>query len=506
LVSLLPHIEAYRNREVLFQYRKRTYIFSLSLGLFSSAGIDSGSRFLLKVFSDFLDDRLKEKGIVGSSLLNDSALAGLFGGKPPLSVLDAGSGIGVLGICAAGALIDLVSGGDSVSGDNSASGAGPQRATFNVRAQDRDELARIFTEYNALNNGLGTEIFNSYAEPLLAGPPGWNLIFSNIPAKAGKSVLMDFVSRSARLLKKDGKIFLVAVNSLSDFFRLQINTHAALLKEENGKEHTVFVYGRAENGPGNRIESGAQYDPVIFDRNFPGSYPFYFRKTADQNEYRMENISYRLDTIHGAPDFDSPGGALEAAAKLSVKINLASKLAPHLTGEAAMLIHEGGQGHFALWLSNYMRGDFRRANPNVVLSGRNILALSAAQAALKPAEAALESAQTTTVVPGSTNFTPIIIPAVDIFLDRERITSVCSSGKGFFFIAYFPEIVPETDRREDAWEGLSQLCAEGGIVIAGMSSSDSERYDRKKSAAFSRLGEIKRKGFRAFAYKKIMEI
>jgi hypothetical protein len=427
-------IEAYRNREIDFRFRGRDYAFSLSHGLFSSAGIDIGSRLLLKVFSGFLDT--------------------LSCGEAPYAVLDAGSGAGVLGICAAGGLLDL-------------------GAAVRVRAQDRDELARLFTEFNAERNGLsqteGSE-FSAHTEPLLAGPAAWDIILSNIPAKAGLPVLEDFVSRSAGLLKKNGLVFLVTVNTLAGFFRDRIRESAIFRLEQSGKEHTVFVFGA-----GNVADKTAA--PLVLDENFPQSYPFYIR---NQNEYEMENIAYRLDTVHGAPDFDSPGGEVRAAAKLTLKIR--ARLI--LSGESRFLIYGEGQGHFALWLVHY----FAKPRFPLLLSGRNIVALASARAALR----------------GVLSRDVPIVPSADIYFDGEALVSAAaaSAGQEFRLIAFFPEIVPETDWEERAWEGLLRLTAPGGIVIASMSSAGSERFNRKKPAGLSGLGDIRRNGFRALAYQR----
>jgi hypothetical protein len=462
LLPYFPYIEAFGNREVPFRFRGRSYRFSLSPGLFSSAGIDTGSGLLLKVFSAFLDE-----------CFGPQSRAGLSGGAAPCSALDAGSGVGVLGVCAAGALADLALPGGSTTG-----------RVFRVRAQDRDELARIFTEYNALKNGLPPEAVTAFTEPLLAGPPGqrWDIILTNIPAKAGRPVLEDFINRSAALLSENGRVFLVAVNTLADFFRLRIKAAASLLKEEAGKGHTVFVYAAGQPG-GSQLDGRPAPVPVIRDENFPGNYPFYSRI---RGEYKMEGLSYRLETVHGAPDFDSPGGAVQAAAKLAVKINLAGTLSAAETGAArrALLVYDAGQGHFALWLARYLTaGDPEECR--LVLSGRNILALAAAGAA-----------------PGLSAIEPSIVPAADILLDSGRIRAAGGTGEGFGLIAFFPETVPESDRREAQWEGFGRLAAPGGIVIAGMASAEAERFDRKKLPDFTRAGDIKRKGFRAMAYRK----
>jgi hypothetical protein len=198
----------------------------------------------------------------------------------------------------------------------------------------------------------------------------------------------------------------------------------------------------------------------------------------------MEGISYRLDTVYGAPDFDSPGGAVQAAAKLAVKIDLASRLAVRAglrETEAALLIHDAGQGHFALWLAHCLSGT---PGFHWVLSGRNILALGAARAAL------IEAMQYTMRVHLKKNNHR----ETQSFTTSHILCVLCDPfGEKDFMLA---NMVPDT------WEGLASLCAPGGIVIAAMASAEAERFDRKKHPVFTRLGDIKRKGFRALAYQR----
>jgi hypothetical protein len=91
-----------------------------------------------------------------------------------------------------------------------------------------------------------------------------------------------------------------------------------------------------------------------------------------------------------------------------------------------------------------------------------------------------------------------IIPVADIYSGLERFKAAGLPG-GFALIAFFPATAPET---KTTWEGLASLAAPGGIVIIGMASAEAERFDRKKHKAFTRLGDVKRKGFRAMAYVK----
>ncbi|MDR1654571.1 MAG: methyltransferase, partial [Treponema sp.] len=179
--------------------------FALSQELFSSAGIDTGTALLLKVFSEELD-----KGL----------LRELQNRKGPLHILDAGSGCGVIGICAARALEGI---------------------DVRTISTDRDELAGIFTGYNAVQNGLGSEKFSVHTSTLFNGDRDRSLILSNIPAKTGKPVLEDFIRRACP--HSEAIAFIVAVKELADFTRSTIAAAGAeILRETAGPGHTVFVF------------------------------------------------------------------------------------------------------------------------------------------------------------------------------------------------------------------------------------------------------------------------
>jgi SAM-dependent methyltransferase len=440
----LPLVEFYTSKTRVFKFRGKEIHFALSHGLFSSAGIDRGTELLLKALSRIWDE--------------DEAA----GRPPPRHILDAGCGAGIIGICAALA-------------------ASPP---LQVRAQDRDELARLFTEYNALANGVSPESLSAHTEPLLASPPGlrWDLILSNIPAKAGQPVLEDFLRRSTFLLNPGGKVMLVAVHTLADFFRTQIDQAGGeMLREEHSAEHTVFVY-TCPNTEGAVPQTG----PVRAGPGFLESNPFYLRQKLD---YEFEGIPLHLDTIHGAPGFDCPGGAAEAAAKLVLKLK---KHTPPIPAPP-MLIHEPEQGWFPAWLLAFLErecyGDHSGGTlpaSDIVLSGRNILSMEAARSNIKKASSHPEV---------------FIVPAVELSPLGLGGNSPAMAER-FGFIAVFPESVPRTDRREALWEGIAAFLAPGGTAIVSLPSSEADRFDRKKIPGLSRLGELKRKGFRALAYRK----
>ena len=296
-------------------------------------------------------------------------------------------------------------------------------------------------------------------------------------------MLEDFVRRSTGLLNPGGRVIMVAVHTLADFFRERIRAAGAeLAREEKGAEHSVFVYARKT--------PSASDAPVRTGRGFLADYPFYVRTSA---AYRVEDIPLYLETVHGASGFDDPGGAVLAAAKL-VRRTGADRIAGYSRNGSAALVHEPGQGFFSRWLLEYLRRESRRdAPPLLVLSGRNILALEAARRNTETAESRTGAA---------------VVPAVDLRLGAEALLNA-TAGQRYGFIAAFPELLPQSSLSKEAdqlaalWDSLPPLLAGGGVFIAGFGSSDAERFDRKKPAGFTRLGDIKRKGFRALGYEYI---
>jgi len=450
-MKTIPHssflIPNFINRAVPFKFRGIGFSFDLSHGLFSSAGVDGGTQFLLKVFSRVLDED-----------------AGAH--RPlPRRVLDAGCGTGVIGICAASAI-------RAVAGEEG----------LYLRCQDRDELARLVTSHNAAKNSVPPATLEAFTEPLLGGPDNekWDLILTNIPAKAGSPVLEDFVGRSASLLKPEGRVIMVAVNTLAGFFRDAVAACGAqLLSEEKGPGHTVFVY---------RGEAGSTALPVQTGPGFLKRYPFYLRESP---VCTIEEIQIRLETIHGASGFDNPGGAVLAAAKLLCRLGKAK-----LPADTPVLVHEPGQGFFTNWLIEFLRDGAGTARKQaLVLSGRNALSLEAARHNAGSAN----GAETKTVL------------AVDLELGRDALLE--AGGGQYAFIAAFPELLPQSSMSKAAkasqdadqlaaiWNSLPPLLAAGGLFLASFGSSDAERFDRKKPRGFTRLGSVKRNGFCAQAYK-----
>jgi hypothetical protein len=222
--------------------------------------------------------------------------------------------------------------------------------------------------------------------------------------------------------------------------------------------------------------------------------PFYVRKSAC---YELEGIPLHLDTVYGAPGFDSPGGAAKAAAKLARRLGPEKLNLTAIRTGGSVLVHEPGQGFFPLWLLKYMEEAGAREpafGPSLVLSGRNILALEAAR------HNAAGPPDSKTGGKGAPVCGAEILAAPDL-----------RAVKGpFSFIAAFPGIASlnpsrtsgEKDQYGLLWEDLSRLLVPGGTALVAFASTDAERLDRKKPADFNRLGNVRREGFRAIAYNK----
>jgi SAM-dependent methyltransferase len=447
------YLQNYINKTVPFKFRGIDLKFDLSPGLFSSADVDTGTKLLLRVFSRIFDE--------------DRA-----SGKPlPRRVLDAGCGTGVIGICAAAAILQKA----ILPADNGG---------LLVRCQDRDELARLVTLHNAAQNGIPPSALGAYTEPLLACPDGWDLIFTNIPAKTGTPVLEDFIRRSAGMLNPGGRVIMVAVNTLADFFRDKIADKAELEREEKGSGHTVFVY--KNNKPRKNTE---KEEKNLAD--FLAQYPFYVRTEVT---CPIENIPVYLKTIHGAGGFDSPGGAVLAAAKLTANLVKPDRMKLQFP----LLVHEPGQGFFPCWLIEFLRAT--NGQGTLVLSGRNILALEAAAYNVRHN------------LNQNNGMAAMLVPVTDLSFGVPSLLEA-AGGRQYGCIIAFPELcsLPKTakdrqgtDQLTALWNALPPLLSENGIFLAAFGSSDAERFDRKKPAGFCRLGSIKRSGFRALAYSNIL--
>ena len=188
------------NRQTTCRFSGEEIKLDLSLGLFSSAGVDAGSLLLLKTIA---------KDITSGNFT---------------SILDVGCGTGTLGLSLAKRC--------------------PESEIFMV---DRDELAVNFSRHNADLNKLKN--VKTASRLMLEGPHenNYNLILTNFPAKAGEPVLRDFIGRSLSLLAPDGTTAIVIVYTLAKRCRELIAEEGGeIIHEDASKQHTVFHYRPAK--------------------------------------------------------------------------------------------------------------------------------------------------------------------------------------------------------------------------------------------------------------------
>jgi hypothetical protein len=177
-----------------------------------------------------------------------------------------------------------------------------------------------------------------------------------------------------------------------------------------------------------------------------------------------------------------------------------------------LLVHEPGQGFFPCWLLEFLGGTSGQIPWPLVLSGSNILALEAA--AHNVAQMVSQNVMHDVVHKAQRNIerknriAATVVPVADLSLGGPALAEA-AGGQQYGCIIAFPELLPQsllpkgTDQLAALWNALPSLLSENGIFIAAFGSSDAERFDRKKPPGFSRLGSIKRDGFRALAYTYI---
>ncbi len=290
------------HKEVLFRTHGKDLSFSLSMGLFSSNDIDTGSILLI-------DELIAHADIAAMD-----------------RVLDAGCGVGTLGIT----LKALYPG-------------------LEVTATDRDALALAVTAHNAEKNGtpimtapgLDTLIWDGDHDGFIGSEGSYDLVMTNIPAKAGAPVLKRFLQNGLFQLTDTGIFAFVIVDTLNSFAeQMCAELSCEIIHKHDGPRHTVFLLRRTEE------------TVCPLDTGFPGVYA---RCTA---EFSVGKSSYTLDTAYSIPGFDTV--PYEAA--------LGMAMAEKHVG-TSLAVWNPGQGHAAVGLLK--EGGVRE----VCLAGRDLLAL-----------------------------------------------------------------------------------------------------------------------------------
>ncbi len=395
----IPPVDPYVHKSVSFRYSGRDLRLDLSHALFSSFDVDRGTKLLLKV--------------VARSSLAEGAR----------SVLDLGCGTGILGIALGSAL----------------PGA-------EVHFRDRDALAAAFAARNARANGL--EPASCGTGLTLTGLAGrrFDLVVSNVPAKAGPPVIEDLVRRLPAALAEGGRFALVVVNPIAPAVRAAVaESGAEILAEETGPGHTVIAGGRGTVLP------PAVDELAVYERC--------------RSDFELAGVRYGLSGYWGLPDFDTPS---HAAA-------LAAAICDRAAGDSparACSIGNPGPGHPAL----YACGRFGIRTLRVV--SRDCLQVAATARNLAAVGFSPELSASDGLDPGE------------------------PPGAGFDLILEFPDPVPEYDWIGPLWDRASRSAAPGASLVLVSRPTEAARFDRRKPRGWVRRLERKRDGFAGLAYRR----
>lgn len=393
----------YVNKTISVRFLGRESLFHLSHGLFSSNDIDAGTRLLLRCLGSRLDfSRLG-------------------------SVLDVGCGAGVLGVTLVRAC--------------------PSASVF---LQDRDALAVAFARENCVAN----EVQNADLDCGLAfwhlGGRSFDLIVSNLPAKAGKPVLQSFFASAAGLLSRTGVAAVVIVSPLARFAREAVQSVGCLLfHAESTSQHTALFFQKPEAGAC-EVPDPEDLDPYVRGRHtFEGG-----------------GVRYELETAFNLPDFDTIGYSVGVAQEIL--------LALRLQGHA--LFWNPGQGHLPVSAQKKAGRGF----DTLSIAGRDALELVVTERNLASAR---RKVSRSLLVPTEAGLAEAV--------EAESIDLLCA----------VPHPVPKAPWHMDLASAAGKILKRGGAMLAAGTSTEIFRVI-DQCRGFKMAESKKRLGHRAVLLRK----
>ena len=328
-----PWLRDYLHKSVSFAFAGHTLQLALSQALFSSFDVDTGSRLLLASVAQQLAADAGERGRLRS-------------------ILDLGCGTGVLGLALA------------------------RSYAAELTARDRDALALAVTAHNAARNGVACHTRGGVDTGNLdgsreSGP--FQLVVSNLPAKAGAPVLAHLIATAVQVTDAGGRIAVVVVNNLAEQTRRQLAEVAELIHERDGNRHTVFHARPRAAGAAGAHAAAADAPPAP-----PAALPAPYRR--HHAEMTMAGAAYPLETTYGLPDFDRPSHLSVLAAATMQRRLLAAPSSERAPAPETILVWNPGQGHLPVWLARAIAA--AGGGPRFTLVSRDALQLLAARANL----------------------------------------------------------------------------------------------------------------------------
>jgi 16S rRNA (guanine1207-N2)-methyltransferase len=293
--------DVYFHKTINYRAYGHNLRFQTSQELFSSHDIDIGTRFLLR--------SVVEAGLDKSA-----------------RILDLGCGYGPLGL--------------------SLKKLNPES---DIHLVDRDALAILYSQHNALINGLaGLPVYGSLGYDDVRSDD-FDLITANIPGKAGEPVIAYLLRDAVYYLAPDGIVAIVVVNPLEETVAaiLQNTPEADIITRRRRSGHTVFHYCFTSGAGSGRPEGNSLERGVYHRGNFT---------------VRKRDLVYPMQTAYGLPEFDSLDFRTESLIRALRDIKMAS-------GIENAVVFNPGQGHTAIALWKIARPQY------IYLVDRDLLAL-----------------------------------------------------------------------------------------------------------------------------------
>jgi len=450
------------NKRVDFAYRGTKLKFELSYSLFSSFDIDEGTRFLLKEISN-------EQGIIHAHRL-----------------LDAGCGVGVIGISLAASCPEM-----------------------DVVLRDRDFRAVALSARNAKRNGLGIKLFglngqqhvlcqkkkfakikikqrkadDLIAEPGLLCEPDergpYDAIVSNLPAKAGVNVLENYFHFACtELLQPGGTFAFVIIAPLADMACIWCaNAGLALIRTNRTKNHMVAIAQSPREVQVGKLSSNGWISAYL----------------RSHTERQLARANLEWDGFQGLPEFDEPSFVTLCTLSLSQRV-----FAGLLVRRA--LVVEPGVGIIPIWIKEVL------GTEEIVLISHDVLALTASIHNLEKKGFLKAISILDPILPIiSPSAIENSLPHEALLQEKEGQISVEKklSPASIDVAVFFLEDIPRYNIASASWLLTQKSLKRGGVVIFSGTSTHCERVCREKPMGFSRLPHSdQKKGWHAVAFRR----